>query len=648
MKKILFALIALVCSMSMNAQVMTIMKDGEVIKSYTSAEANCVVFEETPSVIKVSEITLNATTAELTIGAEASQATTTLIATVKPEAATDKTVTWASDNVEVATVTEDGVVTAVAAGTATITATANDGSGKSAACTVTVVGIEWVSLGMSKVEENWWADEPIAQVEIQQRKDDQRFFRLVKPFDAFGEELNGNQTEYLQFVVLRKGDYIREKCTTMPGIVYYNYVNTGWDAGYESDIFMMHPADMTNHFKEELWLHNKVLSYQANGLPGQVQLAPYYYMFGVGGWNKTQEDGVFVITFPGFVPEQHANIQKDFTYSEVFTGNFTSELLGTTSSATLKVGKCEVTTDDCDKRFEEEFGKVYQLADAYAPGSTLTFLVKDDKIYLPVSTVDFNYERQATGIQALGKDVYAKINPDASTFSETEVALNITFMDKDGKEFYTTTETLAKNPWVTLGVGTMTDDIIIPLYGQEPSTYNVTYEVNEDNPGLIRVVNPFGPENYPWYSVLVKNGSTMPSEGATLIINCEDPDAVYIEHQDLGMNLGDGPIGFVSHGAYLLAQGATFDAVKSEGKFGKYDKTTGKITFPVFTTESGRDYQGYVSENGPITYYAGKNGAIEFQLPTGEANSRKKVSAPAVSNKLIPLQLTKIDAAKIK
>jgi len=49
----------------------------------------------------------------------------------------DKTVTWSSDNENVVTV-EDGVVCAVAAGTATITASADD-SGKKAVCVVTVI-----------------------------------------------------------------------------------------------------------------------------------------------------------------------------------------------------------------------------------------------------------------------------------------------------------------------------------------------------------------------------------------------------------------------------------------------------------------------------------------------------------------------------
>ncbi len=62
---------------------------------------------------------------------------TTLKATVSPAAVNRSAVTWTSSDESVAVV-NDGVVTAVARGTATITATAVDGSGKYAACAVTV------------------------------------------------------------------------------------------------------------------------------------------------------------------------------------------------------------------------------------------------------------------------------------------------------------------------------------------------------------------------------------------------------------------------------------------------------------------------------------------------------------------------------
>ena len=63
--------------------------------------------------------------------------TETLTATVAPEGATNKNVTWASSDETVATVDTTGKVTAVKAGTATITVTTTDGE-KTASCSVTV------------------------------------------------------------------------------------------------------------------------------------------------------------------------------------------------------------------------------------------------------------------------------------------------------------------------------------------------------------------------------------------------------------------------------------------------------------------------------------------------------------------------------
>ena len=89
----------------------------------------------TPEIIPVSQITLNKTETSISVGNSE-----TLTATVAPENAANKALTWASSDEDVATVAPDGTVTAVKAGAATITATAADGSGKSATCTVTVIG----------------------------------------------------------------------------------------------------------------------------------------------------------------------------------------------------------------------------------------------------------------------------------------------------------------------------------------------------------------------------------------------------------------------------------------------------------------------------------------------------------------------------
>ena len=85
------------------------------------------------AVVPVTGVTLEPSTLEITVG----DADVKLTATVAPENATDKTVNWASDKAEVATVDDQGNVHAVTAGTANITVTTTDG-GKTATCAVKV------------------------------------------------------------------------------------------------------------------------------------------------------------------------------------------------------------------------------------------------------------------------------------------------------------------------------------------------------------------------------------------------------------------------------------------------------------------------------------------------------------------------------
>ena len=82
--------------------------------------------------VSVTGVSLNESSITLDVGGSK-----TLAATVTPDNATNKKVRWTSDNETVATVSEDGVVTAVAGGTAVITATTHDGL-FTATCTVTV------------------------------------------------------------------------------------------------------------------------------------------------------------------------------------------------------------------------------------------------------------------------------------------------------------------------------------------------------------------------------------------------------------------------------------------------------------------------------------------------------------------------------
>ena len=89
--------------------------------------------KESTGSTEVTSVTLNKSALSLEVGK-----TGQLSATVLPNSATNKSVSWSSNNEAVATVSSKGIVTAKKAGTAVITATAVNG--KSASCTVTVTG----------------------------------------------------------------------------------------------------------------------------------------------------------------------------------------------------------------------------------------------------------------------------------------------------------------------------------------------------------------------------------------------------------------------------------------------------------------------------------------------------------------------------
>jgi len=97
---------------------------------------NCIkaftTFQEKSSTITVTGVEISEETIELNQGNSVS-----IQATVKPENATNKNVSWSSSDINVATV-ENGIVTGVSEGTATITVTTEDGN-KTDTCEVTVV-----------------------------------------------------------------------------------------------------------------------------------------------------------------------------------------------------------------------------------------------------------------------------------------------------------------------------------------------------------------------------------------------------------------------------------------------------------------------------------------------------------------------------
>ena len=122
-------------------------KEGEAKITVTTEDGNktatCKV-TVTKGKVAVTGVKLDKTAHTLTVGG-----TVTLVATVAPENATNKKVTWKSDKTNIATVDGNGKVTAVKEGEAKITVTTEDGN-KTATCTITVkkdkVAVTGVSL----------------------------------------------------------------------------------------------------------------------------------------------------------------------------------------------------------------------------------------------------------------------------------------------------------------------------------------------------------------------------------------------------------------------------------------------------------------------------------------------------------------------
>ena len=115
---------------------------GRIIKGSSGSDRVYIAVKS--KTVAVSEVRLDKTTVSLSVGSSI-----TLTATVLPENASNKTVSWKSSNTSVATVDSNGKVKAIAGGSATITATAG---GVSAKCSVTVsVPVTSVSLNKTSL-----------------------------------------------------------------------------------------------------------------------------------------------------------------------------------------------------------------------------------------------------------------------------------------------------------------------------------------------------------------------------------------------------------------------------------------------------------------------------------------------------------------
>lgn len=119
-----------VASVDQNGKVTAIAQGTAIIKASAGGKTDTCEINVQPKVVSVTSVTLNKTSLALKEGESE-----TLKATITPSNATNKTVSWSSNKTGIATVDQNGKVTAISKGSATITATAEN---KSASCDINV------------------------------------------------------------------------------------------------------------------------------------------------------------------------------------------------------------------------------------------------------------------------------------------------------------------------------------------------------------------------------------------------------------------------------------------------------------------------------------------------------------------------------
>lgn len=151
--------------------------------------------------------------------------------------------------------------------------------------------------------------------------------------------------------------------------------------------------------------------------------------------------------------------------------------------------------------------------------------------------------------------------------------------------------------------GAFRDDAISSLLGIDPPTFDVKIQKSVVEEGKYRILNPYKA----WADEYAEeNEATYDDADHYWIINATDPDYVYMEPCETGVDLGLGAVTATSFVANYLSQGVTLDKIKTAKPelFGKLEK--GVITMPA---------KSLLLIMGDKMYYGGTNGLFSVALP---------------------------------
>ena len=467
---------------------------------------------------------------------------------------------------------------------------------------------EWTILGTGYILDAFiYDDEREFPVTIMQSILDKNRFRVMHPYDEMLEEggykpnnYNQGPSEYMELTILPAGSEYADQTLTQE-YVHFSDTRTGYyissyDDGSSTDgeVWALFPACRSNSRDQSYWVNNIVAEYQDNGLPGEIVLAPRYYIFGVGGWNRVDVYGCISILFPGYVK---ADYSLGVTYAGVFTAPD-----GTVSA----VADVEAGSDATDLRaiVWSQDDDASAIADAIAAGELEAESVEAGRIQVAFDPAELGSQLQLI--------VVAVAEGEAKNVATANF------------EYYT-----GADPWETLGTGYYTDDLVASVFGVEPPTYEVEIMYNSET-GIYRLMNAYSNSVYPYAD------NDCAEEGSYIEVNAKNPNGVYIDKQELGFNWGYGDMAIQTWGARYLSSYSVEELI-GYGYLGKVEN--GTITFPIFTrtTSDGSEamYQG-VLYMGTSGYYAGTNGKVEITLPDAPAyvKSRAKAKAEATQTRI--------------
>ncbi len=279
-----------------------------------------------PSEVKVESVSLNQNIGFINVGE-----TLTLTETVLPKNATNKNVTWGSSDSDIAKV-ENGVVTAVAEGKATITVTTEDGN-KIASCEVVVAEPQTFYTG------NTWPLET---------------YLYISQLDVFGAKIS----------YIEDSNIYLESSTADDAELYFKATEYQRNKNFDLGIYW-NGSDDTNIYSEKLIDGKLTLEIRADKLKGSgvnaSETKTFYFYIG--------EENEYPVLAEGYSAETTAEIVSGEIYNlnlgEVFTDADGDEL-----TYTVSINGAEAVVAESEYSYSTETPGTYTLVFTATDGKT--------------------------------------------------------------------------------------------------------------------------------------------------------------------------------------------------------------------------------------------------------------------------------------